>query len=72
MRLTLKEVEAARKAVEKAKVHAKTIKTWDEAVAGINVGNQKIVAIKIKDGKVYTECEPDEAAAKPILKKGPE
>ena len=67
MRITLKEVEAAKKAVERAKAHVKTIKTWDEAVKEIKVGNKNF-AISIKDGNISTECELDETADKPILK----
>lgn len=68
MRLTLKKYEQAKKSVEEAKAHLKTIKTWGEAVKKIgHVGNQKIVAITIKDGRITTECEFDETAGKPIL-----
>lgn len=69
MRLTLQKYEKAKKSVEEAKVHLRIIKTWDEAVKKIgSVGNQRIVAIAIKDGKITTECELDETADKPILK----
>jgi len=69
MRLTLKKYEQAKKAVEDAKAHLKTIKTWDEAMKKIgNTGNQKVVAMTIKDGRITTECEFDETADKPILK----
>ena len=69
MRLTLKEYEKAKKAVEDAKAHREVVKTWDDAMKKLgSVGNQKVVAISIKDGKITTKCEFDEAAGKPILK----
>ena len=68
MRLTLKKVEQAKKDCKKAEAAAKVIKAWQEAVKKIGpIGNQKIVAITIKDGKISTECELDETAGKPIL-----
>ena len=68
MRLTLKKYEQAKKAVEEAKSLLKVIKTWDEAIKKLgNLGNQRVVAMTIKDGKITTECEFDETAGKPIL-----
>ena len=68
MRLTLKEYEKAKKAVEDAKAHREVVKTWDDAMKKIGpVGNQKVVAISIKDGRITTKCEYDETAGKPIL-----
>lgn len=74
MRLTLKEYEQAKKAVERAKAHQKVMKKWDEALkkAG-NLGDQKVVAMRLDDetGELLKmECEPDETAGKPILKAG--
>lgn len=68
MRLTLEQYEKAKKAVEDAKAHQKVIKDWDDAMKKIGqVGNQKVVSIWIKDGKITTKCEFDETAEKPIL-----
>ena len=70
MRLTLKEYEKAKKAVEDAKAHREVVKTWDDAMKKIGpVGNQKVLAISIKDGKITTKCEFDETADRPMLQK---
>jgi len=68
MRITLKKYEQAKKAVEEAKAHLKTIKVWEEALKKLgNLGNQRVVAITFKDDQIKTECELDETAGKPIL-----
>jgi hypothetical protein len=69
MRLTLKKYEQAKEAVEKARESMKTIKAWDDAMKTIgDTGNQTVVAITIKDGRISTECEFNETADKPIVK----
>ena len=69
MKMTLEQFEKAQKGLLKAKAHQETVKTWQDALKKIgNVGNQKVVAITIKDGKITTQCESDETADKPSLK----
>lgn len=68
MRLTLKKIEQAKKTIKEARELQEIVKTWNDAVKIIGpVGNQKIVAMTIKDGRITTECEFDETAGKPIL-----
>lgn len=68
MRLTLKKVEQAKKAIAEAVKLQEMVKTWNEAMKKIgDTGNQKVVAITIKDGRIATVCEFDETAGKPTL-----
>jgi hypothetical protein len=59
MRITRKNYEKARKAVEAAHEDAKTVKLWEDTVARLgNLGSQELVAITVSDdGGVKTECE---------------
>ena len=57
MRITRKEYEKARANYEKLKGCVATVKKWEETVKNLDVGGQKILAIKIQDGKITTECE---------------
>lgn len=67
MKLTLKKYEQAKKIVAKAKSQQEVVKIWEDAMKKIgDLGNQRVVAVTIKDGKITTECELDETA--PILK----
>ena len=72
MKMTLEQVEKARKGLQKAKAYQETVKTWQDALKKIgDTGNQKVVAITINkdDGRIMKiECEVDETADKPILK----
>jgi len=69
MRLTVKAYEKAKKIVADAKAQQHVIKTWEESLKKLgNTGNQRVVAITTKDGKITTECELDETASRPILK----
>ncbi len=69
MRLTLKAYEKAKKVVADAKAQQQVIRTWEESLKKLgSTGNQRVVAMTIKDGKITTECELDETASRPILK----
>ena len=69
MKLTRKKYEQAKKIVADAKSQQEVIKTWDEAMKKLgDLGNQRVIAMTIKDGKITTECELDETAGRPILK----
>ncbi len=69
MKLTLKKYEQAKKIVADAKAQQEVINTWDDAMKKLgDLGNQRVVAMTIKDGKITTECELDETASRPILK----
>jgi hypothetical protein len=59
MRITRKNYEKARRALEEAKEQTHIVRTWEEAVHKLGVlGNQQLVAITVNsDGSVRTECE---------------
>jgi hypothetical protein len=59
VRITRKNYEKARKAVEAALEDAKTVKLWEDTVARLgNLGSQELVAITVSHGGVVrTECE---------------
>ena len=60
MKLTLKKYKAAKEALVEMKVHQKTIKEWEEAMAKVgDVGNQRVTMIKEENGKITIECEPN-------------
>ena len=70
MKKTLQDYEKAKKGLQKAKAYQETVKAWESALKTIgDTGNQKVVAVTIKDGKIVKiECELDETADRPILK----
>lgn len=59
MRITFKNYEKARSAVEAAREQLKLVKLWDDAVKQVgDLRNQRIVAITVNDdGTIRTECE---------------
>lgn len=59
MRITRKNYEKARVAVEAAREQMKVVKAWDDAIRQLgNLGNQQLVAITVnEDGSIRTECE---------------
>lgn len=69
MRLTLRSYEKAKKIVAEAKSQHEVIKAWEDAIRKLgDLGNQRVIAMTIKDGRITTECELDETANRPILK----
>ena len=66
MRLTLKKVEAAREALQKAEAQRKFIKDWETAMKAIgDTGKQRVVAINLDDDDgsiITTECELSKTA----------
>lgn len=59
MRITRKNYERARKAVEQAREQMRLVKIWDEAAAKLGtLENQQLIAITVNDdGTIRTECE---------------
>lgn len=72
MRLTLKKVEQAKKAVQEARAQQEIVRKWNDTMKTIgNTGDQKVTAMIFNedmDELLRTECDPN--GNRPILKAG--
>lgn len=67
MRITRKQYDKAKVAVESAREQMKLVTVWNEALKRVrNLGNQQLVAITVNDdGSIRTECELAQSRAEP-------
>ena len=68
MRITRKQYDKAKLAVESAREQMKLVTLWNEALKRVgNLGNQQLVAVTVNDdGSIRTECELAQSRGEPI------